>query len=66
LKYGKLTDLHRQLEVAETHLATQTSGQSLLREEVTEADIAEVISKWTGIPISKLVESEKRNCCSGR
>lgn len=60
LKYGNLTDLHRQLEVAETHLATtQTSGQSLLREEVTEADIAEVISKWTGIPISKLIESEK-------
>jgi ATP-dependent Clp protease ATP-binding subunit ClpB len=60
LKYGKLTDLHRQVEEAETELAhTQTSGQSLLREEVTEADIAEVISKWTGIPISKLVESEK-------
>ncbi len=60
LKYGKLTDLHRQLEEAETQLAqAQRSGQSLLREEVTEADIAEVISKWTGIPISKLVESEK-------
>jgi ATP-dependent Clp protease ATP-binding subunit ClpB len=60
LKYGKLTDLHRQLEAAETQLAqAQTSSQSLLREEVTEADIAEVISKWTGIPISKLVESEK-------
>ena len=60
LKYGKLTDLHRQVEEAETQLAhTQTSGQSLLREEVTEADIAEVISKWTGIPISKLVETEK-------
>ncbi len=60
LKYGKLTDLHRKLEAAETELAqTQTSGKSLLREEVTEADIAEVISKWTGIPISKLVESEK-------
>ena len=60
LKYGKLTDLHRQLEAAETQLAQdQRSGQSLLREEVTEADIAEVISKWTGIPISKLVESEK-------
>jgi len=60
LKYGKLTDLHRQLEQAETQLAqAQTSGQSLLREEVTESDIAEVISKWTGIPISKLVESEK-------
>jgi ATP-dependent Clp protease ATP-binding subunit ClpB len=60
LKYGKMTDLHRQLEAAETQLAqTQKSGKSLLREEVTEADIAEIISKWTGIPISKLVESEK-------
>jgi len=60
LKYGKLTDLHRQLETAETELAhTQTSGNSLLREVVTEADIAEVISKWTGIPLSKLVETEK-------
>jgi len=60
LKYGKLTSLHRQLEAAETELAqAQRSGKSLLREEVTEADIAEVISKWTGIPISKLVESEK-------
>jgi ATP-dependent Clp protease ATP-binding subunit ClpB len=60
LKYGKLTSLHRDLEAVETELAqAQGSGKSLLREEVTEADIAEVISKWTGIPISKLVESEK-------
>ncbi|MEH2106935.1 ATP-dependent chaperone ClpB [Nostoc sp.] len=60
LKYGNLTSLHRQLEVVEAELAsTQRSGKSLLREEVTEADIAEIISKWTGIPISKLVESEK-------
>ncbi|MCT7950155.1 ATP-dependent chaperone ClpB [Ancylothrix sp. C2] len=59
LKYGKLTDLHRQLETSETQLAqAQKSGKTLLREEVTESDIAEVISKWTGIPISKLVESE--------
>ncbi|MDJ0619620.1 MAG: ATP-dependent chaperone ClpB [Calothrix sp. MO_192.B10] len=59
LKYGKLTDLHRQLETTEAELAqAQGSGTSLLREEVTEADIAEIISKWTGIPISKLVESE--------
>ncbi|MDJ0677355.1 MAG: ATP-dependent chaperone ClpB [Calothrix sp. MO_167.B42] len=60
LKYGKLTDLHRQLETVEEELAqAQGSGTSLLREEVTEGDIAEIISKWTGIPISKLVESEK-------
>ncbi|MTJ47284.1 ATP-dependent chaperone ClpB [Dolichospermum sp. UHCC 0259] len=60
LKYGKLTDLHRQLQAVETELAqTQKTGKSLLREEVTEADIAEIISKWTGIPLNKLVESEK-------
>ncbi len=60
LKYGTLTSLHRQLEAVEAELAnTQKSGKSLLREEVTEDDIAEIISKWTGIPISKLVESEK-------
>ena len=59
LKYGKLTDLQRQVEAAETQLQqAQSSGQSLLREEVTEADIAEIISKWTGIPISKLVATE--------
>ncbi|MBF2084507.1 ATP-dependent chaperone ClpB [Thermoleptolyngbya sp. C42_A2020_037] len=59
LKYGKLASLQKELTDAETRLAqTQTSGKSLLREEVTESDIAEIISKWTGIPVSKLVESE--------
>ncbi len=59
LKYGRLTELQRQLEAIEKRLTeTQTSGKSLLREEVTESDIAEIISKWTGIPVSKLVESE--------
>ncbi len=59
LKYGTLIKLQSSLQEAEAHLAaTQTSGASLLREEVTESDIAEIISKWTGIPISKLVESE--------
>ncbi|MBW4422563.1 MAG: ATP-dependent chaperone ClpB [Myxacorys californica WJT36-NPBG1] len=59
LKYGKLTDLNRQLQEAESQLLqTQKSGKTLLREEVTESDIAEIISKWTGIPVSKLVESE--------
>ncbi|MCS6959468.1 MAG: ATP-dependent chaperone ClpB [Pseudanabaenaceae cyanobacterium SKYGB_i_bin29] len=60
LKYGKMTNLQRQLKEAEEQLRqAQTSGKSLLREEVTEEDIAEIISKWTGIPVSKLVESEK-------
>jgi len=60
LRYGKLTDLQRQVKERESKLEErQTTGKSLLREEVVEADIAEIISKWTGIPLSKLVESEK-------
>jgi ATP-dependent Clp protease ATP-binding subunit ClpB len=59
LKYGKSADLQRELQAADARLnQTQTNGKSLLREEVTESDIAEIISKWTGIPVSKLVESE--------
>jgi ATP-dependent Clp protease ATP-binding subunit ClpB len=60
LKYGKLNQLQQELALFESSLAEkQTSSHSLLREEVIESDIAEVISKWTGIPVSKLVESEK-------
>lgn len=60
LQYGKLTDLQRQAKEVEQKLTEiQTTGKSLLREEVLESDIAEIISKWTGIPVSKLVESEK-------
>jgi ATP-dependent Clp protease ATP-binding subunit ClpB len=59
LKYGKLTSLQRDLEQAEVNLTqTQTTGHSMLRKVVTEADIAEIIGKWTGIPVSKLVQSE--------
>jgi ATP-dependent Clp protease ATP-binding subunit ClpB len=60
LKFGKLIELQGKLEAAEVKLAqSQTTGKSLLREEVTEADIAEIISKWTGIPLTKLVETER-------
>lgn len=60
LRYGKLTDLQRQIKELETQIQErQTIGKTLLREEVLESDIAEIISKWTGIPLSKLVESEK-------
>ncbi|MFM7441534.1 MAG: ATP-dependent chaperone ClpB, partial [Snowella sp.] len=60
LRYGTLTDLQQKVKEFETQLTDkQTSGKSLLREEVVESDIAEIIAKWTGIPISKLVESEK-------
>lgn len=51
LKYGTLMELQKQLKTAETSLqqkAGSSNGSRLLKEEVTEADIAEIISKWTG------------------
>jgi ATP-dependent Clp protease ATP-binding subunit ClpB len=60
LRYGKLDQIQKEIQAKEAILQEkQTTGKSLLREEVTESDIAEIISKWSGIPISKLVESEK-------
>lgn len=60
LKYGTLMSLQRQLQEAEKELAEfRKSGHSLLREEVTDLDIAEIVSKWTGIPISNLQQSER-------
>ncbi|KAK9090780.1 hypothetical protein Sjap_023957 [Stephania japonica] len=60
LKYGSLNTLQRQLENAEKELDEYLkSGKSMLREEVTGQDIAEIVSKWTGIPVSKLQQSER-------
>ncbi|CAA7398040.1 unnamed protein product [Spirodela intermedia] len=60
LKYGTLISLQKQLEEAEKNLAEfQESGNSMLREEVADFDIAEIVSKWTGIPISNLQQSER-------
>jgi ATP-dependent Clp protease ATP-binding subunit ClpB len=56
LKYGRLAELERQLTAAEQHEGT---GKRLLKEEVDEEDIAEVVARWTGIPVAKLVEGER-------
>jgi ATP-dependent Clp protease ATP-binding subunit ClpB len=60
LEYGTLAGLQKQLLAQEEDLAEtdDTAEKSLLREEVSEDDIAEVIAKWTGIPVTKLVQSE--------
>ena len=58
LEYGTLADLGRKLAAQESELSESHGDKNLLREEVTEDDIAEVIAKWTGIPVSKLVQSE--------
>lgn len=60
LKYGSLNSLQRQLETAEKELDEyMRSGKSMLREEVSGSDIAEIVSKWTGIPVSKLQQSDR-------
>ncbi len=58
LKYGALPNLEKKLE-EEKDLAGRAEENRLLKEEVTEEEIAEVVSGWTGIPVSKLVESER-------
>jgi len=59
LRYGTVPDLERRLAAAETAIEeVRASGQALLEEEVTETEIAEVVGRWTGIPVARLVESE--------
>jgi ATP-dependent Clp protease ATP-binding subunit ClpB len=58
LKYGKLLGLEKQLKQAEDEMARNDGGTRLLKEEVDEEDIAEVVSRWTHIPVSKLLEGE--------
>ena len=57
LKYGKLLELQKKLTECQNK---EKSQNRLLKEEITEEDIANVVSKWTGIPVNKLVESEKK------
>ncbi len=61
LKYGTLIPLQEEMEAKEIELAKlQSDGKTLLREEVTEADIAEIVASSTGIPLNRLMESERQ------
>ena len=59
LKYGKLPGLQEELKKEEEIAEKQENSDSLLRNKITEEEIAKIISRWTGIPVSKLVESER-------
>ena len=58
LRYGKAVEIEKQLGEANARLAQLQGGHPLLNEEVTEEDIARIVAKWTGIPVSKLMEGE--------
>jgi ATP-dependent Clp protease ATP-binding subunit ClpB len=59
IRYGKIKEAQERLDVFQKQLAENQSGTSLIKEEVTREDIAEVVAKWTGIPVMKMLQGEK-------
>src|SRR6478736_4614909 len=59
LRHGKLPEIQRRLEAAESRLAGKQGGRRLLREVVTAEEIADIVSRWTGIPVTRLQEGER-------
>ena len=59
IRYGKIKQAQEQLEQLQKELQENQHGHSLIKEEVTYEDIAEVVAKWTGIPVTKMVQSER-------
>ena len=59
IRYGKIQEVESQIEELQKELTQMQSGDSLIKEEVTYDDIAEVVAKWTGVPISKMLQSDK-------
>jgi len=59
IRYGKIQEVESQIEELQKELTHMQSGDSLIKEEVTYDDIAEVVAKWTGVPISKMLQSDK-------
>ena len=60
IRYGQIPELERRVAEATEHLSQLQSTQRMLKEEVDSEDIAEVVSKWTGVPVSRLMEGEMR------
>lgn len=59
LRYGKIKDAQEQLDLLQTTLLENQAGTSLIKEEVTREDIAEVVAKWTGIPVMKMLQGDR-------
>ena len=59
IRYGRLQALEEEIKHIETELKQMQSGEALIKEEVTADDIADVVSRWTGIPVSKMLQSER-------
>jgi len=66
LRYGQITELERKLQAAEEQLRAKQGDRPLLREVVTEDEIAEIVSVWTGIPVARLQEGEREKAAAAR
>ncbi len=60
LRYGKMKEAEQRIEELKQQLAERKNGESLIREEVTADDIASVVSRWTGIPVNRMMQSERQ------
>lgn len=58
IRYGQMVELQKKLEADQANLAELQSTSKMLKEEVTEEDVAEVVARWTGVPVSKMLEGE--------
>ncbi len=64
LRYGKIKEAQEQLDLLQESLIVNQAGTSLIKEEVTREDIAEVVAKWTGIPVMKMLQGEREKLLS--
>ena len=66
LRYGKIKDAENEIEKFQAELETMKQGDSLIKEEVDAEDIAEVVARWTGIPVTKMLQSEREKLLQWR
>src|SRR5690606_143032 len=58
IRYGQIPELERQIGIATARLTELQGSEQMLKEEVDEEDVAEIVSEWTGVPVSRLMEGE--------
>ena len=66
IRYGKIEATKEKLKALEAQLEDMKAGNRLMKEEVEAEDIAEIVAKWTGIPLSKMLQTEKRQAIAFR
>lgn len=66
IRYGKLKQLDDDIRAQQEQLKNRQGTEAMVKEEVTPDDIADVVARWTGIPVTRMLQSERENCCTLR